>query len=116
MKSLKDYILKAQISVEQRRLYVGQFIDDFKRTKNMSLIEKPIIENDPISKLFEAIAHQLCIDLNLDIPDWLNNPVCLDDPFFVSDLPNSRFLALRDSPIAFKSRNIFVPYNYLSRA
>jgi hypothetical protein len=115
IKSVHEYIAQAQVSESQRKLFVAQFIDDFTLHRDMKCIEKPILNNDPISKLFEAISHQLCIELKLKTPEWLEKPVLLKDPFFVSNMPSSRFLALRDSPIAFRIRNIFVPYNYLSR-
>jgi hypothetical protein len=116
MKTLIDYIEKSKTSAENRKIWVAQFVDDFNRTKNLKMIEDEIkLSDDSISKLFEAIAHQLCLDLKLQTPEWLLNAKYLNDPFFVSDLPNSRFLALRDSPYAFRSRNIFVPYHYLSR-
>ncbi len=114
--TLADYIQNAQVSPEQRRIWVAQFIDDFARTKNMNMIQNEIQSSDePISKLFEAVAHQLCLNFYLQVPVWLLNAKYLKDPFFVSDLPNSKFLALRDSPYAFRKRNIFVPYHYLSR-
>jgi hypothetical protein len=115
VKTIQDYIDKAKVSVSQRKVYVAQFIDDFSRTQRIDLIQMEITSDDPISKLFEAVAHQLCINLKLDAPAWLLKPSFLKDPFFVSDLPNSRFLALRDSPYAFRLRNIFVPHHYLSR-
>lgn len=116
MKSIHEYIKKAQVSTEQRKIWVGQFIDDFSGSKNLEMIQNSLSDTeDPIAKLFEAMAHQLCLNLNLVIPDWLLKPKYLKDPFFVSDLKNSKFLALRDSPYAFRIRNIFVPHHYLSR-
>ncbi|MBC7419301.1 MAG: hypothetical protein H7328_01115 [Bdellovibrio sp.] len=115
MKNIQEYITKSKVSVAQRKLFIAQFIDDFTMLKNTDSIQIKILGDDPVSKLFEAVAHQLCINLNLTIPAWLLIPIYLKDPFFVSDLPNSRFLALRDSPYAFRIRNIFAPYNYLSR-
>ncbi len=50
-----------------------------------------IADSDPISKLFEATTHQLCLGLNLEIPYWLMNTTFLKDPFFVSDFQNSKF-------------------------
>lgn len=115
MKSLLEYIIQARISEAQKKISVGQFIDDFRRTQDLKSIEHPLFEQDEIAKLFEAIAHQLCLDLGLACPDWLNKPTYLQNPYFVSKLPGSKFIALRDSPYAFKIRNIFVPFNYLNR-
>lgn len=116
MKPLADYIKKAQVSDEERKLWVAQFIDDFRRHKDIAVISIPLKTEDPVAKLFEAIVHQLCVELNLKTPEWLYQIKPLKEPFFVSQLPNSKFLALRDSPYLFRTRNIFVPENYLSRA
>ena len=111
MKPIQEYIQNAKISQQHRKIFIAQFIDDFLKEKNTNCFKDQITENDPVSKLFEAAAHQLCIDLNLEAPNWLLSPTFLKDPFFVSDLKNSKFLALRDSPYAFRIRNIFVPHS-----
>lgn len=116
MNPLVDYVKNAQQSDSQRKLWVAQFIDDFRRAKDVSVIAQPLTEKDAISKLFEAIAHQLCVELHLPVPEWLFDFEPLKEPFFVSNLPRSRFLSLRESPYLFRVRNIFVPANYLSRA
>jgi hypothetical protein len=61
MRNIQDYVDKAKISVSQRKIYVAQFIDDFRRTKNTDLIQVEVTGDDPVTKLFEAVAHQLCI-------------------------------------------------------
>lgn len=115
MKKLSDYVLLAQKSKSDQQLYLSQFIDDFRRTLNLKIIENPVAEHNSISQLFIATAHELCIENNLKIPNWMKVIYCLPEPYFVTDLPSVRFLSLRDSPYAFKIRNIFVPYNFLNR-
>lgn len=115
MMAIQEYIKQAQVSEQNRKLFVAQFIDDFIKANSVQCLETEIKDADITSKLFEATAHQLCIILNLKIPNWLLRPNKLKDPFFVSNLEHSKFLALRDSPYGFRIRNIFVPYNNLSR-
>jgi hypothetical protein len=116
MNPLIYYVKQAQQGDAQRKLWVAQFVDDFRRAKDVSAIEQALIEKDPVAKLFEAIVHQLCEELRLPVPNWLFNFEPLKHPFFVSNLPHSRFLSLRESPYLFRVRNVFVPANYLSRA
>jgi len=115
MKPLANYVDQARQGDTHRKLWVAQFIDDFRRTKDLNAIAAPLADKDSIALLFQAIAHQLCVELKLSIPDWFFDFEPLDEPFFVSNLPNSRFLSLRESPYLFRMRNIFVPANYLVR-
>jgi hypothetical protein len=55
MKNIQNYIIQAQVSVSQRKIYVAQFIDDFTQQKNTDSIQVKITDDDPISKLFEAV-------------------------------------------------------------
>lgn len=115
MHELKFYIQKAKESESARKLWLAQFIDDFTHNKDLTKIVLTENKSEPITQLFVATAHQLCLDLNLSVPDWLNEIKVLPNPFFVSNLTRSRFIALRDSLYCFKIRNIFVPHNFLKR-
>lgn len=112
---LEDYIQKAKESKQAEKQWLSQFIDDFRRLKDVNMLSQPISQTDVLSQTFVATAHQLVLDMKLQAPLWMNNVYCLSEPHFLSQLMHSRFLALRDSPYAFKIRNIFVPFNFLSR-
>lgn len=50
-------------------------------------------------------------------PAWLNDPErFLEEPRFASRTRSGRLFLLKDSPAAFKSRNLFVSANALERA
>ncbi|MEQ1664030.1 MAG: hypothetical protein ABL927_01490 [Bdellovibrionales bacterium] len=115
MENISSYIFRAKSSKSALRIEVGNFIDDFRRSKDLSAIKNQKLKGHTAA-LFAAIAHHLCIELGLKVPNWLRQPKQIKEPYFVSDLQNSRLLALRDSPYAFRARNIFVPFNYLNRA
>lgn len=114
-KTIHSYIKKAKKSYSEQKLQLAQFIDDFSKTKDRSLISKPVKKTDPISQLFIATAHQLCINNGISVPKWMYDYKELKNPYFVS--PNREFnlLSLRDSPFAFRIRNIFVTKNFLER-
>jgi len=55
-----------------------------------------------------AYAEQVSQHLDYQVPDWANRPNRVaDKPWFSTDGKQSRLLALRDSPPAFKNRNLF---------
>ncbi len=55
-----------------------------------------------------AYAEHLASRTALPAPDWTNSPDRVaPEPWFATDRPGSRLRALRDSPPAFKNRNLF---------
>jgi len=57
-----------------------------------------------------AYAEYLAQLTAIAIPAWANSPKRIArEPWFSTDRPLSRALALRDSPPAFKNRNLFTP-------
>jgi hypothetical protein len=116
MKTLCEYISVATQNADALRISLGDFIDDFRREKNISVLTDEANEPSPVNQLFVATAHQLCIEMKINAPEWIRKPVILNEPYFLSQFASFRFLALRDSPYAFKIRNIFVNENFLKRA
>jgi hypothetical protein len=57
-----------------------------------------------------AYAEHLALRTGIPLPAWANSPERIArEPWFSTDRPLSRALALRDSPPAFKNRNLFTP-------
>ncbi|HPI41792.1 MAG TPA: hypothetical protein PLJ21_13360 [Pseudobdellovibrionaceae bacterium] len=115
MKNLSFYIQNARKNPKERRLQLAQFIDDFLQSKDLSSISQRVRLKDPLASLFIATAHQLTLDFKLKTPEWLMNYTPLKEPYFVSELEGMKMLALRDSPYAFRLRNIYVTRNFLQR-
>lgn len=64
-----------------------------------------------------ATAEQLACEYGLPIPAWVNSGERkLHRPWFASPLAALRTVLLLESPAAFRSRNIFISENALSRA
>lgn len=113
--NLKTYVNIAKKNYKSQKLSLAQFIDDFERTKNLKIISKKMTEKDKVTQLFIATAHQLCLKHKMKVPKWMQEFFILKDPYFVSKIKDFNLLALRDSPYAFRVRNIYVTKNFLDR-
>ena len=64
-----------------------------------------------------AVAEELARKFKLPQPAWAyNEDRKLRSPWFASDLQSLRAVLLLESPVGFRSRNLFVSENALSRA
>ncbi|MFC1521701.1 helix-turn-helix domain-containing protein [Elusimicrobiota bacterium] len=99
------------------KIYLFNFIDAFRRTKNRIYIETPPIENTPlkIKAMLASVTEALCCEMKMDPPWWCNAIRPLSEPWFVSGIENLKAMATLESPVFFKKRNIFVLNNFLSR-
>lgn len=64
-----------------------------------------------------ATAEQLACERQFPIPDWVDADARkLRQPWFASSLASLRALLILESPASFRSRNLFVSENALTRA
>ncbi len=117
-----DSVYRASLLMMQKpmqwTLALFDFVDAFRRTHALSLIETP-----PDSKLelrlqvlLAAVADQLCQEFGIAAPLWLEAMLVLPQPWFVADVQNLKASAIVESPLAFRKRGIFVLGNFLDRA
>lgn len=99
------------------RIPFMEFVDDFRRTRDYSLIEKPFeLGNEKFDSLLASTVEYLCDEMGLESPDWIwDIPPC-KEPWFVSGYENLKAISIVESPAFFRRRKIFVLGNFLYRA
>lgn len=121
---LIEVIQKIDADFENKGLYLGQFLDDFKDASNKSVRyylvkDKPLFDrNQPYFKaLIASMVHKLCNDYNLTPPKWVFDPeFYLDDVYFSGNIEGKgRIRLLVESPPEFKLRNVYVSGRSLIR-
>ena len=100
------------------------FLDGFYAKPNQdALVEEPLLLEPKFGKLgrvqdayLAASAEELARVYNFRYGRWaIDERRKLREPWFASELASLRALLIQESPAAFRSRNIFVSENALSR-
>ncbi len=65
--------------------------------------------------LLASTVEMLCDEARLEPPEWCAAVPALPEPWFVAGMEGLKVLALAESPVHFRKRNIFVLGNFLSR-
>jgi len=94
------------------------FVDDFRRDKDTSFLQKPFtLDNERIDALLASTVEYLCDEMGLNIPEWIEDVPSCREPWFVSGTkhPKLREIILEESPKRFRERNIWVLENFLYR-
>jgi hypothetical protein len=93
-------------------------LDESRRNTDLNPFKK-LIEKSKVDReraLLLATAKVLSNELNIELPDWARETICLRQPFFVSEIENLKASAILESPPEYKVCNIFVLNNFLNRA
>jgi hypothetical protein len=100
------------------KLWLFEFVDAFRRQTDFTLIESPPVADVSLRMrcLLDATTEALCAEKNITSPQWCRELRVLPEPWFVSECENLKAMALVESPVYFRKRNIFVLNNFLRRA
>lgn len=102
---------------ESAILHLFEFVDEFRRVRDVSALEQPFVRgNERWDALTAATAESLCKEIGEEAPPWLADIPACRQPWFVSGLESLKAIALVESPLPFRLRQIFVLENFLSRA
>jgi hypothetical protein len=104
---------------------LANFLDEFYFMPNAAaLLPEPALLAPALGELgrvqdayLAATAEQLACHYSLPVPAWvISETRVLHRPWFASSLSALRAVLLLESPAAFRSRNLFISENALSRA
>ncbi len=103
---------------ESWKLWLGEFVDEFRRQANLQLVAEPPPPELPaqLRSLLASVVEALCAERGLPAPGWCQHVPPLPVPWFVAGMESLKAMALVESPAQFRQRNIFVLGNFLSRA
>lgn len=105
-------------SKEDLSLHLFQFVDDFRYTKDRSLVDDmPNFSGleDKHVALIASTVEYLCREAGIQCPSWTNTIGPLKDPYFVSGIENLKAMAIAESPFEFRKRMVFVLSNFMDR-
>ena len=99
------------------RIHFFDFVDAFRRNPREELILRPptVSLKPPLMVLLTSTVETLCDEAGLSHPFWCTGVEPLAQPWFPSETENLKAMALIESPVHFRKRNIFVLKNFLER-
>ncbi|MDZ4830463.1 MAG: hypothetical protein SGJ09_09745 [Phycisphaerae bacterium] len=102
---------------EHAMLLLMDFVDDFRRTRDIQALMTPFPQgSERFDALLAATAEHLCKEMKIKPPLWLDHVPSCRKAWFPSGLESLKAIALVESPMSFRIRQIFVLTNFLSRA
>ena len=100
------------------RHHLMDCVDVVRRSRSAAELETPPARELPerLRALMAGVAETLAAECGFGAPQWTGAVGCLDRPWFVSGFESLKASALVESPVPFRSRNVFVLANFLERA
>lgn len=97
-----------------------EFLDSFYTMNNderrVALMTEPEIMNPIKDAYVAAAAEELARKFDLPEPEWVDNPDrFLEEPYFATDFQSLKATLIKESPIGFRRRLIFVSEDALYR-
>lgn len=100
------------------KLELAQFVDDARRNMD-TLQHQPrfSVGYEHLRALAASTAEALAAEQGTErVSEWAAATPALKEPWFVAGMESLKAMALVESPVYFRRRNIFVLGNFLSRA
>lgn len=100
------------------KTWIFNFVDAYRACPDCRLIALPPHQDlaSSLKALLASTVEALCAESKADVPDWCPSIPPLRDPWFPSEVENLKSMALVESSVYFRKRNIFVLSNFLARA
>lgn len=99
------------------RAHLMNCVDEVRRSGSTAGLETPPAAELPerLQALAAGVAETLAGECGATPPSWIGGVGPLAHPWFVSGYENLKATALVESPVPFRSRNVFVLANFLER-
>ena len=103
---------------ESWKVHLFDFVDRFRADPAAVLVRTPPAAalDARLAALLASTVDTLCHEQGRASPGWSRAVAALPHPWFVSETENLKASALLESPVRFRRRNVFVLFNFLSRA
>lgn len=112
----KETLVKMKKDPDNWEIPLMNLVDDYRRHRSIELfMEKPEETGTRFDPLLAATVETLCDETKEEHPEWTDSIEGLKSPWFVSGLESLKAIAIVESPIHYRSRNIFVHTNFLFR-
>ena len=100
------------------KIHFFDFVDEFRRTLDPRLIMLPPHRGLDLKHraLLASIVRELTGEAAMRTPSWALARYFLDEPWFISEVESLKASAILEAPLAYRTNNIFVQENFLSRA
>ena len=114
------YIVSRKIMEEGEKswkTHLFNFVDAFRDKPDARLIDTPPCSrlSVKLKALITGVVETLCGEKGLSSPEWCVGVEPLSVPWFVAGLENLKTLAIAESSLHFRKRNIFVLADFLKR-
>lgn len=117
MRNIREVQLQMVQTPEYWRIPFMEFVDDFRKFKDIRLIEQPFqCEHERFDALLASTIESLCAELGIETPNWVWEVPSCKYPWFVSGIESLKAITIVESPVYFRRRKIFVLENFLERA
>ena len=100
------------------KIHFMDLVDEFRRSLDSRLILLPPMRAFDIrlTALLASLVKFLCEEVDMPTPHWATKHYYLENPWFLSGIESLKAMAILESPLAFRSNNIFVHENFTDRA
>ncbi len=117
MKNIREVQFQMVQSPEYWRIPFMEFVDDFRKSKDIRLIEQPFqCEHERFDALLASTIESLCAELGIETPNWVWEVPSCKYPWFVSGIREFKRSPLLKILYISSRRKIFVLENFLERA
>ncbi len=98
------------------KIALMDFVDDFRYHRDVAAIAESFeIGDETKDAVFASTIETLCDEMNLPMPEWLEDVPACKQPCFLSRVEGLKAFSLAESPVHFRLRRVFVSDNFLFR-